>query len=236
MSLPFNPDQLARIRDDARRLADRTRDQEQQLDRLIATAAEGVSLARAALSHPLDVTQDCVDRLLETVHSQLQRSAASVDVVRRLSVTAREEHVAADRLLSDLEDHSAWDDQSDRRPPGHAVLVVDDYQDIRDLVSMILHNAGFVVRTASNGLEALIAAYEMRPHVIVMDVTMPVLDGIEATRLIKAVDALRQARVIAYTADPALNECLVPRLFAAVLQKPALPEVVVATVRQCASL
>jgi len=42
------------------------------------------------------------------------------------------------------------------------------------------------VRTAANGVEALIAAHEMRPAVIVMDVTMGVLDGIEATRLIKA--------------------------------------------------
>jgi DNA-binding NtrC family response regulator len=69
----------------------------------------------------------------------------------------------------------------------------------------VLQNAGFVVRTASNGLEALIAAFEMRPAVIVMDVTMPVLDGLEATRLIKAADATRHARVIAFTADSTLR-------------------------------
>jgi CheY-like chemotaxis protein len=89
------------------------------------------------------------------------------------------------------------------------------------------------VSTASNGLEALIAAYEIRPSVIVMDVTMPVLDGIEATRLIKAAEATRHARVIAYTGNPALDTRVVD-LFAAVLSKPAPLEVVVATVRHVA--
>ena len=87
----------------------------------------------------------------------------------------------------------------------HAVLVVDDYQDSREFMSMVLHNAGFIVRTATNGLEAVIAAYEMQPAVIVMDMIMPVLDGIEATRLIKAIDELRDARVIAYAAQPPID-------------------------------
>ena len=43
------------------------------------------------------------------------------------------------------------------------------------------------------------------PGVIVMDVSMPVLDGIEATRLIKAVDVTREARVIAYTGSPSFD-------------------------------
>ena len=82
------------------------------------------------------------------------------------------------------------------------MLVVDDYGDVRELIAEVLRNAGFVVRTAANGLEGLLAAYEMRPAVIVMDFAMPVLDGLEATRLIKASEAMRQARVIAYTSTP----------------------------------
>ena len=55
------------------------------------------------------------------------------------------------------------------------MLVVDDYYDVRELAARVLQDAGFVVRTAANGLEGLMAAYEMRPGVILMDVTMPVL-------------------------------------------------------------
>ena len=99
---------------------------------------------------------------------------------------------------------------------------------------MVLHNAGFIVRTAANGLEAVLAAYEMRPAVIVMDMMMPVLDGVEATRLIKAIDQLRDARVIAYTARPPLDPKLTEELFTAVLPKPSPPDVVVAAVQRCA--
>ena len=101
---------------------------------------------------------------------------------RRLCVSARRQHDAASQLLAHL-----GDDHGPGPPPPNAVLVVDDYGDIREVLAGVLEDAGFVVRTAANGLEALIAAYEMRPGVIVMDVSMPVLDGIEATRLIKAV-------------------------------------------------
>jgi CheY-like chemotaxis protein len=116
----------------------------------------------------------------------------------------------------------------------HAVLVVDDYQDSREFMSSVLHNAGFIVRTACNGLEAVIAAHEMQPAVIVMDVLMPVLDGVEATRLIKAIDEVRAARVIAYTARAPLDPRLTDELFSVILPKPSSPDIVVAAVQRCA--
>ena len=116
------------------------------------------------------------------------------------------------------------------------MLVVDDYGDVREVLAEVLQDAGFVGRTAANGLEALIAAYEMRPAVIVMDVSMPVLDGIEATRLIKAGKATRGARVIAYTGNPSLDDNAAQTLFAAVLLKPATPETLIATVQHVAGL
>jgi len=76
----------------------------------------------------------------------------------------------------------------------------------------------------------------MRPAVIVMDVTMPVLDGIEATRLIKAIETTRHARVIAYTGNSGLDDTPAGTLFAAVLQKPAAPLVVLETVQRVATL
>ena len=69
-----------------------------------------------------------------------------------------------------------------------------------------------------------------------MDVTMPVLDGIEATRLIKAGEATRNARVIAYTGNPSFDESPTRLLFAAVLHKPAAPHAVLATVQRVAGL
>ena len=65
---------------------------------------------------------------------------------------------------------------------------------------------------------------------------MPVLDGIEATRLIKAVDVTREARVIAYTGSPSFDADPARTMFAAVLQKPATPGVVLAAVQQVAAL
>jgi CheY-like chemotaxis protein len=53
------------------------------------------------------------------------------------------------------------------------VLVVDAAEDARDLLAYVLRDAGFVVRTATNGLDGLTAGYEMQPAVIVMDMTMP---------------------------------------------------------------
>jgi two-component system, cell cycle response regulator DivK len=116
-----------------------------------------------------------------------------------------------------------------------AVLVVDDVQDVRDLVALVLRDAGFVVRTAVNGLEALLAAYEMKPAVIVMDVTMPVLDGIEATRLIKATEEIRESKVIAYTGNGSIP-APVERWFVAVVPKPSPPDVVLAAVQNAVSL
>jgi CheY-like chemotaxis protein len=111
---------------------------------------------------------------------------------------------------------------------------VDDSDDAREIVARVLESAGFVVRTAENGLEGLIAAYEMRLGVILMDVSMPVLDGIEATRLIKSSKATRAARVIAFTANPSL-ERLAGQPFEAVLHKPAPPDVLLAAVQRAAT-
>jgi CheY-like chemotaxis protein len=115
------------------------------------------------------------------------------------------------------------------------VLVVDDVEDVRELVALVLRNAGFVVRTAVNGLEGLLTAYEMRPDVIVMDLTMPVLNGLEATRLIKAAHATRESRVIAYTANDSIPPPL-ERWFVAIVSKPSSPDVVLAAVQNAVSV
>jgi CheY-like chemotaxis protein len=139
--------------------------------------------------------------------------------------------------LNGLDHEQAQNEQPmGQRTCNGAVLIADDYGNVREVLASVLQNAGFSVRTAANGLEALLTAYQMRPAIIIMDVSMPVLDGIEATRLIKASEAMRHARVIAYTGDPVQGDSRMKTLFAAVLQKPATPAALLATVRHVASL
>jgi two-component system, cell cycle response regulator DivK len=167
---------------------------------------------------------------------QLQNSQDGAKAARQLCAGAHEQHAAADLLLTHLDRAFSAEHCTEQRSRRDAVLVVDDYGEIREAIAEVLRNAGFVVRTAANGLEAVLVAYEMRPAVIVMDMAMPVLDGIEATRLIKSTEATRPARVIAYTGNPSLDDSLVQTLFAAVVKKPATPAALLATVQHLASL
>ena len=67
---------------------------------------------------------------------------------------------------------------------GHRVLVVDDEPNIVEVVSMALRFQGFTVQTAANGREALAAVAEFRPHLMVLDVMLPDMEGFEvAARL-----------------------------------------------------
>lgn len=109
-----------------------------------------------------------------------------------------------------------------------AVLVADDHDDTRELLATILRLAGFRVITACNGLEAVIAAHTCRPALIIMDVQMPVLDGLEAARLLKAADVTRRIPVIAHTAGQDTRRAHEWSFFTHVLPKPTHPDVLLA--------
>jgi CheY-like chemotaxis protein len=229
MPRPFTSERLADIHQDAQLLIERAGDQEGQLEALVAAADREVLRAEAAVSHGADHL--ALGEVRDLLAAQLERSAAGAITARHLLAAAHQQHAAAGRLLVHLNAV-----RSLGAPCRNAVLVVDDYGDIRDVLARVLEDAGFVVATAANGLEGLIAAHEMRPAVIVMDVSMPVLDGVEATRLIKAAEATRDARIIAYTGNPSFNDNPSYTLFAAVLHKPATPHAVLTTVQQLAAL
>ena len=80
------------------------------------------------------------------------------------------------------------------------VLVVDDYEDTREIVRELLEDGGFRVETAASGLEALEKAERLLPDAIVMDLSLPGMDGWEVTRRIKMGASTRAIRVIALTA------------------------------------
>jgi CheY-like chemotaxis protein len=212
-------------------MVERSRLHEGGLTELVETAEEVArhATALAALTGG-DRNADGLSRLCA---DQARLSMENATATVRACVGAREQRVEAERLYSTIDGEPA---QSDAMLPSRAaaVLVVDDGEDVRELVARVLRNAGFVVRTAVNGLEGLLTAYEMRPDVIVMDLTMPVLDGLEATRLIKSAHATRESRVIAYTGNGSIPPPL-ERWFVAIVSKPSSPDVVLAAVRNAVS-
>jgi CheY-like chemotaxis protein len=232
MPFSFTTDGFLRIVDGARQVHAQAASHERQMETLLTKTESEVAAAFAALAGLPDGTQAGLDPFVVALRAQLRRSQAGVVTARQMWVAAREGRLTASRLVSDLRDNAASEPSGLECALHHAVLVVDDYEETREMMARILEDAGFVVRTASNGLEAIIAAYEMKPAVIVMDVRMPVLGGLEATRLIKAIDAIRDVRVIAHTADVPLPDAAARTLFAAVLEKPVPPAVVVETVRR----
>ena len=76
------------------------------------------------------------------------------------------------------------------------VLVVDDDPDIVEILKYNLKNSGYSVKSAGNGVEAIKKAKKFIPDIILMDVMMPEMSGIEACEEIKNVDQLSQAVII----------------------------------------
>jgi CheY-like chemotaxis protein len=79
------------------------------------------------------------------------------------------------------------------------VLIVDDYEDNREMYSQYLQFAGLRVAEAANGKEALSKTAELMPDVVVMDLSLPGVDGWQATRLIKDDPKTRDILVLALT-------------------------------------
>ena len=79
------------------------------------------------------------------------------------------------------------------------VLVVEDTEDNRKIIRDLLTSAGYETIEAVTGEEGVAMAAEHRPDLILMDVQLPVLDGYEATRRIKAAPALQHIPIVAVT-------------------------------------
>lgn len=116
----------------------------------------------------------------------------------------------------------------------HAVvLLAEDFEDARDLYKDYLEFSGFAVETAANGREAITRAIELQPDLILMDASMPVLDGWQATRELKANPVTKHIPVLALTAhafDDARQEAKASGCDGFVT-KPCLPDDLVAQVR-----
>ena len=117
------------------------------------------------------------------------------------------------------------------------VLVVDDYDDARQMYAESLLVSGFRVAQAADGEQAVELARSLSPDVILMDLSLPGVDGWEATRRLKADARTQHIPVVALTGH-ALSSALDAARAAGCdrfVVKPALPEVVIAEVRQAIS-
>src|SRR6516162_5860990 len=90
--------------------------------------------------------------------------------------------------------------KSAERTKGHVVLLVEDVDDVRSVLAEILVREGFAIVEASNGHEAVVKSRAVRPDAIVMDVVLPMLGGIGAARVIRAIEGLHDVPIIALTA------------------------------------
>ena len=79
------------------------------------------------------------------------------------------------------------------------ILVVDDHEDNRQILRVLLASAGYVMIEAQNGETALAAALSERPDLILMDIQLPDLDGYEVTRRIKSNPRSHDVPIIAVT-------------------------------------
>jgi two-component system, cell cycle response regulator DivK len=80
------------------------------------------------------------------------------------------------------------------------ILVIEDYNDTRELLSVLLYREGYKVVQAASGLEGLLTASKVYPDLILMDLALPEMDGVEATRRIHATPELSHIPIFIFSA------------------------------------
>jgi two-component system, sensor histidine kinase len=107
--------------------------------------------------------------------------------------------------------------------PGQKILVVDDNDDIREMLAMLLGMLGYRIVVARDGEEAVVVAAAERPDVVLMDVMMPRVNGVEAAHRIRQQPGLTGVPIIglsAFTDPPACTADFTPITWTAYLRKP----------------
>jgi CheY-like chemotaxis protein len=95
------------------------------------------------------------------------------------------------------EARGGMDDKGDARP---TVLVVEDFEDNRFMMRRLLEMSGYRVVEAVNGNQAVESAASVRPDIILMDLSLPQLDGLAATRRIRSQEDSRKVPIVAVSA------------------------------------
>jgi two-component system cell cycle response regulator DivK len=106
-------------------------------------------------------------------------------------------------------------------PMPNTILVVDDYEDTRRLYVMMLEDLGFRVLEADDGYHAVAMVRKEHPNLVLMDMSMPGMDGIGATKLIKEMIDMTDVTIIGITANGNLyNEKAIEAGCDAIISKP----------------
>ncbi len=114
------------------------------------------------------------------------------------------------------------------------VLVVDDYQDAREMYAEFLSFSGFRVAEARTGVEAVEKAFELLPDLILMDLSLPGMDGWQATRQLKSDERTHHIPIVALTghALAGASEGAKRAGCDSFVTKPCLPDELVVEVRR----
>ena len=114
------------------------------------------------------------------------------------------------------------------------VLVVEDYQDAREMYAAYLQFSGFDVAEAGNGVEAIEKALTLLPDIVLMDLALPRMDGWEATRRLKSDVRTRHIPIVALTGHALAGHAEGAREAGcdAFVTKPCLPDALVAEIKR----
>jgi two-component system, cell cycle response regulator DivK len=117
---------------------------------------------------------------------------------------------------------------------GHTLLLVEDNEDNRIIYSTVLRHLGYTVVEAEDGAQAIALARSVLPDLILMDISIPEVDGWEATRILRRDPATSRIPIIALTAHALADDRARATEvgFTAYLAKPIEPRAVVAEVRR----
>ena len=118
------------------------------------------------------------------------------------------------------------------------VLVVEDYQDAREMYAAYLQFSGFEVAEAGNGIEAVEKTLELLPDIVLMDLALPRMDGWEATRRLKNDERTRHIPIVALTGHALAGHAEGAREAGcdAFVTKPCLPDALVAEIKRLLEL
>ena len=114
------------------------------------------------------------------------------------------------------------------------VLLVDDNEDCRIIYGSTLRHAGYTVRTANDGMECLLSAAKDRPDLILLDIGMPRMDGMEALEKLKLDPRTAEIPVVAVSARVGKDQhdSVLHAGFSEVLLKPITPAEILASVQR----